>query len=201
VMDRGTSSVGGLLSYLAFNILPVFVEYVSLAVLYISIQVEWSESQALVLLTDGLSIYFFPVRITEWRTGLRREMNDAEAASRGRAVDSLLSFETVGCCFGNEEMGSGADMTRLSGYIRSLTGKSSSSLNVLTRARNCVITLELYLEDWPSQCIRIQEGKITDWGVAVFATSPLSFAALPNPSIFFGTYYRVIQQNFIDMEK
>lgn len=33
--------------------------------------------------------------VTEWRTKFRRAMNTQENATRARAVDSLLNFETV----------------------------------------------------------------------------------------------------------
>lgn len=33
--------------------------------------------------------------VTEWRTKFRRDMNAQENATRARAVDSLLNFETV----------------------------------------------------------------------------------------------------------
>lgn len=33
--------------------------------------------------------------VTEWRTKFRRAMNMQENATRARAVDSLLNFETV----------------------------------------------------------------------------------------------------------
>lgn len=33
--------------------------------------------------------------VTEWRTKFRRDMNTQENATRARAVDSLLNFETV----------------------------------------------------------------------------------------------------------
>ena len=99
VIDRGTASIGSLLSYLAFNILPVFVD-IAVAVVYFVWMFDWSVA-LIVFVTMGLYI-FFTIWITEWRTSFRREMNDKDQLSRGRAVDSLLNFETVKY-YGNED--------------------------------------------------------------------------------------------------
>jgi ABC-type transport system involved in Fe-S cluster assembly fused permease/ATPase subunit len=48
----------------------------------------------------GVDVSFFPplvltIVVTEWRAKFRRDMNTQENATRARAVDSLLNFETV----------------------------------------------------------------------------------------------------------
>ena len=92
VMDRGTASIGSLLSYLAFNILPVFVD-IAIAVVYFIVTYDWAIG-LIVFFTMALYIVC-TIWITEWRTKFRREMNELDSASRARAVDSLLNFETV----------------------------------------------------------------------------------------------------------
>lgn len=55
---------------------------------------------------ENVVLIFFPfpssfhavaltIVVTEWRTKFRRDMNTQENATRARAVDSLLNFETV----------------------------------------------------------------------------------------------------------
>ena len=43
----------------------------------------------------------FTVKVTEWRTHFRREMNSLDSKANQRAVDALINFETVKY-FGNE---------------------------------------------------------------------------------------------------
>ena len=139
VIDRGTASIGSLLSYLAFNILPVFVD-IGVAVIFF----VWAfdVTIALIVLVTMILYIFFTIWITEWRTNFRREMNDLDTVSRGRAVDSLLNFETVKY-YGNEAW-------EVSEYEKSILEyqkadwKSSASLNLLNTAQNIVITLGLF---------------------------------------------------------
>jgi ATP-binding cassette subfamily B (MDR/TAP) protein 6 len=137
----------------------------------------------------------FTIWITEWRTGFRREMNEKDASSRARAVDSLLNFETVKY-YGNEQW-------EVSEYERSIIEyqradwKSSASLNLLNTSQNMIITIGVFL----GLLIcgkRVVEKTLTVGDFVAFITYLLQ---LYQPLNWFGTYYRVIQQNFIDMEK
>ncbi|KAJ3359688.1 Homocysteine S-methyltransferase 1 [Kappamyces sp. JEL0680] len=192
VMDRGTSSIGSLLSYLAFNILPVFVDIV-VAVFFFSF--KYDATIATIIFVTMILYIFFTIWITEWRTKFRREMNDLDAASRGRAVDSLLNFETVKY-FGNESW-------EVEEYERAIRNyqvadwKSSSSLNLLNTAQNVVITLGL-LSGLLICAKRVQDHQLSVGDFVGFITYLLQ---LYQPLNWFGTYYRVIQQNFVDMEK
>ena len=192
VMDRGTSSIGSLLQYLAFNILPVLVD-IALAVIYF----VWAFDATIALIVFVTMIFyiFFTIWITEWRTKFRREMNDLDAKARGRAVDSLLNFETVKY-FGNEDW----EVQEYDAAIREYQvadWKSSSSLNLLNTAQNVVITAGLFF-GLVITGQRVVDHKLTVGDFVSFITYLLQ---LYQPLNWFGTYYRVIQQNFIDMEK
>jgi ATP-binding cassette, subfamily B (MDR/TAP), member 6 len=75
-------------------------------------------------------------------------MNDLDASSRGRAVDSLLNFETVKY-FGNESKCLLMLEWEVNEYEKSILSyqtadwKSNASLNLLNTAQNVVITLGL----------------------------------------------------------
>lgn len=191
-MDRGTSSIGSLLSYLAFNIMPVFVD-IALAVLYFSL--AFDPLIALIVFSTMAFYIFFTILITEWRTKFRREMNDLDTSSKGRATDSLLNFETVKY-FGNEKW-------EVQEYEKSILKyqvadwKSSSSLNLLNTAQNVVITLGL-LSGLLICARRVQDHVLS---VGDFVGFIAYLLQLYQPLNWFGTYYRVIQQNFVDMEK
>ncbi|KAI9096206.1 P-loop containing nucleoside triphosphate hydrolase protein [Phlyctochytrium arcticum] len=192
VMDRGTSSIGGLLSYLAFNILPVFID-IGLAVIVFLIAFDWSV--ALVVFITMVLYITCTIWITEWRSKFRREMNELDSASRAKAVDSLLNFETVKY-YNNEKYEVNAYDEAVRKY-QAADYRSSASLNILNTAQNSVITLGL-LVGLLMTGKRVADGILTIGDFVAFLAYLLQ---LYQPLNWFGTYYRVIQQNFIDMEK
>lgn len=93
------SSVGSLLQYLLFNIIPIFADIgVAIAAFLVLFEPHFA---LIVTLSIGLYI-FLTIYITEWRTAFRREMIELDNAYSARAVDSLLNSETVKY-FGAEE--------------------------------------------------------------------------------------------------
>ncbi|KAJ3279791.1 Homocysteine S-methyltransferase 1, partial [Rhizoclosmatium sp. JEL0117] len=191
VMDRGNNSVGSLLSILLFNIVPTFVD--------IGISIGWFiwffdvVTGAIVFATMVLYV-ILTIAITEWRTKYRREMNTLDSASRARAVDSLLNFETVKY-YNNENY----EVDRFSKSIDAYqvaNWKSNASLTLLNTAQNTVITIGLAAGSLV--CVRrVVDGELTAGDFVMFITYIIQ---LYQPLNFFGTYYRAIQQNFIDME-
>ncbi|XJO78612.1 hypothetical protein BDV3_003023 [Batrachochytrium dendrobatidis] len=192
VVDRGTTSISSLLSYIIFNIFPVFVD-IGLAVIYFAFTFEMSI--AIIVLVTMVLYIAVTIWITEWRTQFRREMNDLDGASRARAVDSLLNFETVKY-FGNEawEVNEYDQAIRM---YQNADWRSNASLNLLNTAQNIVITLGLFAG------LMVCAGRVVDGALSVgdFVAFIAYLLQLYQPLNWFGTYYRVIQQNFIDMEK
>ena len=192
VIDRGTASVGSLLSYLLFNILPVLIDIV-LAVIYFS--VAFDSLVSFIVCVTMICYIIVTISITEWRTKFRKDMNDLDAAARARAVDSLLNYETVKY-FGREKWEVKQYEEAIKKYQVS-DYKSSASLNLLNTAQNCVITAGLFLGLLVCGK-RVVQG---DWSVGDFVGFITYLLQLYQPLNWFGTYYRVIQQNFVDMEK
>ena len=75
--------------------------------------------------------------------------------------------------------------------------KSSSSLNLLNTSQNIVITIGLFI-GLLLTAKRVQDHILKVGDFVLFLAYLLQ---LYQPLNWFGTYYRVIQQNFIDMEK
>ncbi|MEM6494690.1 MAG: ABC transporter transmembrane domain-containing protein, partial [Pseudomonadota bacterium] len=92
VIERGTKSIGMMLYFLLFNIAPTAIELVAVGfIFYFKFGIELVAATALTVIA-----YVMVTRwMTEWRTKLRREMNDLDGQALHRAVDSLLNFETV----------------------------------------------------------------------------------------------------------
>lgn len=191
VMDRGTSSIGSLLSSILFNIIPVFVD-IGIAVVWFVYQFDVATG-FIVFITMAVYVVFTIV-ITEWRTKFRREMNDLDSASRANAVDSLLNFETVKY-YNNEAYEVGKFDKSIRAYQKA-DWRSQASLVALNSAQNATITLGLIAGSL-LVASRVVDGDLTIGDFILFITYIIQ---LYQPLNWFGTYYRMIQQNFVDME-
>ncbi|XP_068960568.1 ATP-binding cassette sub-family B member 6 isoform X2 [Petaurus breviceps papuanus] len=191
IVDRGTASVTGLLSYLIFNILPTLADII-IGIIYFSMFFNaWFGLIVFVCMTLYLTL---TILVTEWRTKFRRDMNTQENATRARAVDSLLNFETVK--YYNAES---YEVERYKEAIikyQSLEWKSNASLVLLNQTQNLVIGLGLLAGSLLcAYFVSQQQLQVGDF--VLFGTYIIQ---LYMPLNWFGTYYRMIQTNFIDME-
>ena len=191
VMDRGTNSINNLLSYILFNIVPTFAD-IGVAIVYFVIAFDaWF---GLIVFTTMLFYLLATIGITEWRTKYRRDMNELQNETKAKAVDSLLNFETVKY-YGAEDY----EVQRLNDAVEAYQvceWKSMSSLNALNSAQNVIITFGLLVGSLLC-AYRVTQGILKVGDFVLFATY---IVQLYQPLNWFGTYYRMIQQSFIDME-
>ena len=97
-IERGTESIESLLTYLLFNIAPIFLELVLVtAVLWHYFSFALAASIFAVVIVYAA----YTAAATQWRMKYRREMNAQDREANARAIDTLLNFETVKY-FGNE---------------------------------------------------------------------------------------------------
>ncbi|KAI8835259.1 P-loop containing nucleoside triphosphate hydrolase protein [Chytriomyces cf. hyalinus JEL632] len=191
VMDRGTSSVGSILNAVLFNIVPVFVDIFIAVVWFITL---FDILTGAIVLATMVFYIAFTVAITEWRTKFRREMNTLDSQTRARAVDSLLNFETVKY-YNNENFEVNRFETSLLEY-QDAGWKFSASYNLVNMAQNSVITLGLTCGSLVC-ADRVVKGELSVGDFVMFIAYILQ---LYGPLNSFGGYYRMIQQNFVDME-
>lgn len=191
IVDRGTSSVTGLLSYLVFNIIPTLADIIIGIVYFSTFFNAWFG--LIVFLCMGFYLALTIV-VTEWRTKFRRAMNMQENATRARAVDSLLNFETVK--YYNAESYEVERYREAIIKYQSLEWKSNASLVLLNQTQNLVIGLGLLAGSLLCAYF-VTEQKLQVGDFVLFGTYIIQ---LYMPLNWFGTYYRMIQTNFIDME-
>ena len=191
VMDRATQSINNLLSYVLFNIAPTLVD-IGIAVVYFVIAFDgWF---GLIVFITMIGYILFTIYITEWRTKYRRIMNEKDNATKAKAVDSLLNFETVKY-YGAEEFEVNRLKTAILNY-QSEEWKSLASLNVLNSGQNIIINVGLFFG--ATLCAyRVTQGVLTVGDFVLYCTYIIQLYA---PLNFFGTYYRMIQQALVDME-
>ena len=61
---------------------------------------------------------YFTIKASNWRIAIRRDMNESDTDANGKAIDSLLNFETVKY-FANEQMEAQRFDKAMAGYERS----------------------------------------------------------------------------------
>jgi len=193
IMDRGTNSMNTLLSYIFFNILPTIVDIV-IAIIYLSTTFNlWF---GLICFVTMALYLVATIVVTEWRTKYRREMNKDDNERNAKGVDSLLNFETVKY-YGAEEYETGRYRDAVIRYQKS-EWLSNASLAVLNIIQGFDINLGLLAGSL--LCAYMVAGGIQGLTVGDYVLFASYIVQLYAPLNWFGTYYRMIQQAFVDME-
>jgi ATP-binding cassette subfamily B protein len=98
-MERGAQSISSILNYLVFNIVPTAAEFLLVALILFS---QYDSLFAGIIFFTVIIYIFFTLLVTEWRMHFRHEMNALDSTANGRAMDSLMNYETVKY-FNNDE--------------------------------------------------------------------------------------------------
>jgi ATP-binding cassette, subfamily B, heavy metal transporter len=190
VIERGTKSIDTMLYFILFNIAPTILQLIVVAVIFY-ITFGWGLVAATAV---AVIAYIWITRaITEWRSALREKMNRLDGQALGRAVDSLLNYETVKY-FGAEAREQARYAQATSAYADAAV-TSENSLALLNIAQALVVNLlmagALAYTAWGWS-----QGLYTA-GELVFVQSYLT--QLFRPLDLLGMVYRTIRQGLIDM--
>ncbi|MEL6877781.1 MAG: ABC transporter ATP-binding protein/permease [Pseudomonadota bacterium] len=190
IIERGTKSIDMMLYFLLFNIAPTAIELIAVGVIFY-INFGWE----LVAATAVTVISYIAITrwITEWRTKLRREMNDLDGQALHRAVDSLLNFETVKY-FGAETREEKRYSNAARAYAEAAI-KSENSLGILNMTQS-LITNALMAGAMAYTVWGWSRGLLTV-GDLVFVNTYL--LQLFRPLDLLGWVYRTIRQGLVDM--
>ena len=91
-LSRGTNSLSSIVNLLIFNIVPTAAEFLLVAGILFT---GYGWDYTLVVIATVVIYIAFTLFFSGWRMQFRHEMNRLDSLSNGRAVDSLLNFETV----------------------------------------------------------------------------------------------------------
>ncbi|KAL4715897.1 hypothetical protein ACJJTC_013197 [Scirpophaga incertulas] len=192
VMDRGTDSIDNLLSYLLFSITPTLIDIVVAVVYFVWQFNAWF---GLIVFSTMILYIIATIVVTEWRTKFQRRMNIADNEQKARSVDSLLNFETVKYY--------GAESYEVLSYKESILNyqknefNSLITLNMLNTMQNVIICGGLLAGSLLCIYMVVRTNELTVGDYVLFASY---IVQLYVPLNWFGTYYRAIQKNFVDME-
>jgi ABC-type transport system involved in Fe-S cluster assembly fused permease/ATPase subunit len=91
-LERGAQSFSSILNYLVFSIVPTLAEFLLVAVILLS---QYEMSFAVTVFGTVVFYIGFTLLVTEWRMHYRHEMNALDSDANGKAMDSLMNYETV----------------------------------------------------------------------------------------------------------
>jgi ATP-binding cassette, subfamily B, heavy metal transporter len=191
IVERGTKSIDMMLYFLLFNIGPTLIELTAACVIFF---VKFGPGLvAATLAMMGIYIVFTR-RVTEWRAELQRQLNDVDNKAIGRAVDSLLNYETVKY-FNAEERETRRYDEAIGAFARA-TVRNEVSLAWLNIGQafitNLMMAGAMIFTVWGWS-----QGRFTA-GDVVFVNTML--LQLFRPLDMLGWVYRSIRQGLIDME-
>ena len=191
-IERGTSGVESVLRLAVFNIVPTLFELL----LVTGILWRLFDWRYAALTFSAVVLYVaFTLLFTNWRVKFRRAMNETDSESRGKAVDSLLNYETVKY-FGNEEHEARRyDHSRARYEVAAI--KSQVTLNLLNIGQAVIISIGLGLVMLMA-AEGIRAGEMT---VGKFILVSTYLMQLYQPLNFLGFVYREISQGLVDMEE
>ncbi len=191
VVERGTKSIDMMLYFLLFNIAPTLIELTAICIIFF-----FKFGPGLVAATLVMVVLYiaFTRAITDWRAKLQREMNDVDNKAIGRAVDSLLNYETVKY-FGAEEREAKRYDEAIAAYARAAT-RNETSLAWLNIGQS-VITNVMMAGAMGFTVWGWNQGRFTPGDVVLVNGLLLQ---LFRPLDMLGWVYRSIRQGLIDME-
>ena len=192
IVERGTKSIDMMLYFLLFNIAPTIIELAAICGIFF---VKFGPGLVVATLVMVAAYIAFTRWVTDWRNALRREMNDVDNQAIGRAVDSLLNYETVKY-FGAEEREAGRYDQAIGAFARASV-RNEVSLSWLNIGQSLITNLMMAgamaftVWGW-------SQGQFTP-GDVVLVNSLLM--QLFRPLDMLGWVYRSIKQGLIDMEQ
>jgi ATP-binding cassette, subfamily B, heavy metal transporter len=191
VIERGVKGIETIVRFTILNTVPTVLEFVLVAIIF-ALAYGW-QYVAVVAVTVWLYTWF-TVRASDWRIGIRREMNESDTDANTKAIDSLLNFETVKY-FTNEKMEAERFDRSMARYEDSAT-RIWTSLGWLNFGQGVIFGLGMAavmaMSAW-----EVSQGTQTI-GDFVFINAMLM--QLSVPLNFIGFIYREIRQGITDIE-
>jgi len=191
-IERGTRSVGSLISYTLYSILPTLIEIGLVVGILLA---RYDAVFALITLGTLVLYVVFTIRVTNWRTALRRQANELDSAANSRAIDSLINFETVKY-FNNEEYEARRYDEQLQKWIKAQI-TNQYSLSALNVGQAAIIAVGVTAMMWQAT-VRVASGAMTIGDIVLVNAFLIQ---LYIPLNFLGVLYREIRQSLTDIER
>ncbi|MES2365011.1 MAG: ABC transporter ATP-binding protein/permease [Pseudomonadota bacterium] len=191
-IERGARGISSLINFTLFSILPTLIE-IGLVAGILFAKFDWVF--AAITLAVLIVYIALTITITEWRTHIRREMNELDSQANTKAIDSLLNYETVKY-FGNEDFEARRYDASLQRWEK-VAIKSQTSLGFLNAAQATIIASGVTII-----LLRASSGVVA--GQLTIGDLVMINAFLIQmfiPLNFLGVMYREIKQSLTDIER
>jgi len=191
-LERGAQSISSILNYLVFNIVPTFAEFALVAVILLG---RYPARFALVTSVCVVVYVAFTLSVTNWRMHYRHRMNALDSEANGRAVDSLLNYETVKY-FTNEAF----ELRRYDatlGEWEDQAVRSTATMSLLNLGQGLIIAAGVTLVMFFA-AQGVVAGTMTLGDLVLVNTMMLQ---LFMPLNFLGVVYRAMNYAFADMDR
>ena len=191
VIERGTKGIETIVRFTILNTAPTIIEFALVAAIF-----GFTYGVSYVLVTAAtIAVYaWFTIKASDWRIGIRRDMNESDTDANSKAIDSLLNFETVKY-FGNERMEAERFDSSMARYEQAAT-KTWTSLGWLNFGQGVIFSIGMGILMVMS-ALEVQRGTQTI-GDFVFINAMLMQLSIPLN--FIGFVYREIRQGLADIE-
>jgi ABC-type transport system involved in Fe-S cluster assembly fused permease/ATPase subunit len=192
VLERGRAGIESIVRMTMLTLFPTIIEFVMILAVLLY-EFDWRYAIITVLMI--YAYMYFTTKATEWRINIRRSMNESDTDASGKAVDSLLNFETVKY-FGSEAREASRYDKAMELFERASV-KAYISLAVLNAGQAIIFTGGLTL------CMvlvvdGIRQGRHT---IGDFVLVNAMLLQLYQPLNFMGMVYREIKQAIIDIDQ
>ncbi len=191
VLERGREAIQQIVRMSMLTGAPTIVEFALILGVFF-FEFDWRYALTVIIM---IAAYLkFTTIATDWRIGIRRNMNESDTDANTKAIDSLLNYETVKY-FGAERREADRYDLSMERYERNSTA-SYVSLAVLNSGQGLIFSIGLMVV--MILCIDgIQKGTNT---LGDFVLINAMMIQLYQPLNFMGMVYREIKQAVIDIE-
>nr|WP_245426230.1 ABC transporter ATP-binding protein/permease [Phyllobacterium bourgognense] len=192
IIERGTKGIETIVRFTILNTAPTIIEFLMTAVIF---AVTYGMSYLAVVVATVWLYTWFTVRASDWRIGIRRDMNASDTDANSKAIDSLLNYETVKY-FGNENMEAGRFDAAMARYEISAT-RIWTSLGWLNFGQAVIFGIGMAV-------MMIMSGREVIAGTQTLGDFVFINAMLMQLSVplnFIGFIYREVRQGLTDIEQ
>jgi len=190
-IERGSRSIGSLMNYLVFSMIPIFIEFTLIAIILLS-QYTWIF--AVTIFATAFVYIIFTLKMSDWRMDYRHKMNKLDSEANTVAFDSLINYETVKY-FNNEAL----EIKRYDDLMddwEDVAVKSQTTMSMLNFGQGAIIAIGVTLIMFLG-VTGVSNGTISIGGLVMVNALMLQLF-IPLNSL--GIIYRQIKYTLADMD-
>jgi ATP-binding cassette subfamily B protein len=191
VIERGVKGIEAIVRFTILNGIPTVLEFAIMAAV---IWYQFGFWYVVIVAVMIVAYVWFTIKTSNWRIGIRREMNDSDTDANSKAIDSLLNFETVKY-FGNEAMEAERFDVSMEKYERAAT-RTWTSLAWLNFGQAVILGIGM------AACMGLSAKAVLagEQNIGDFVLINALLMQISIPLNFIGFLYREIRQGLADIE-